>query len=182
MQSTNKTAYIGLGIASVACAVVLVVYAWAYTRVDRIRAEATEAVARATQKGQSEGVASDNRSLLKKHNKDIEVINSYFLHEEGIAPFTERIESLGGIVGVTLTLDTLEQVSLPGNTKGLTLHVRSVGSFEQGMRLLKLFENFPAKFEFSTASLKREVSDGKESQTPRWDFEANIVMLNFINN
>ena len=176
MKPVNKTTTI-LVISVVALIASLAVYSFFFTGMKKRAARALDVALEANGLEGKRGGFSQNINLLKKNSVDIEKINGSFIKESEVVLFTKQVESLGKDAGVELVLESLDPRAGQGNTRVLGFRVKASGSFNDVMKLLKLFENYPAKFEFNGVRMFR--SD-EGSPDPIWVVEVNVVALNFV--
>jgi hypothetical protein len=176
MKPVNKTTT-ALIASVLALALSLGVYAFFFTGMNKRAAKASEVALEASSLESKRGGFSQNVNLLKKNSADIEKINTSFIKESEVVLFTKQIESLGDEAGVNLVLESLDPRAGQGNTRVLGFRVKATGSFDNVMKLLKFFENYPAKFEFNGIRMFR--SD-ESTTNPTWVMEVSIAALNFI--
>lgn len=176
MKPINKTAA-ALIVSVLVFFLSLGVYAFFFTGMNKRVAKASEVALEASGLEGKRGGFSQNVSLLKKNSAEIEKINASFIKESEVVLFTKQIESLGEEAGVSLVLESLDPRAGQGNTRVLGFRVGATGSFDNVMKLLKFFENYPAKFEFTGVRMFR--SD-EGTTNPVWVIEVSIVALNFI--
>lgn len=174
----NKT-LIWVLVSSGLLGVTLALYAFLFVRMEEKTIAASDASLKALLLENKQGGLSQNLSLLKKHTADIETIDSLFVREREVVAFTEKAEGLGREIGAPVTLVSLNSGVRPGGAKTLAFQVKAVGDFSQAMRVLKRFENFPARLDVDGVRMYRSDSDTKKGAEPQWVLEANITLLSY---
>lgn len=167
-------------VASTLLGVVLALYVYLFMRMEEKTIAASDASLKATLLENRQGGLSQNLALLKKHAVDIETIDSLFVKEREVVLFTERVEAVGREIGAPVTLVSLNSGVRPGGVKTLAFQVKTEGDFSQIMRVLKRFENFPARLDVDGARMYRNDVDTKKGDEPQWTLEANITLLSYI--
>ena len=128
----------------------------------------------------AESRALSARLVLKNDSVRIEKLSSYFIKESEIVAFARRVEELGPQSGTTLSIESLEPGLTEKQAPFLNFRIKANGKFDDVVRLLKLLENFPGKFEWKTVRLVLvNPSDAKTGGAPEWQVEVFLTALNF---
>ena len=92
-------------------------------------------------------------------------LQTHFASVSNVVPFLDTIQALATAAGTETSVTNVDV--LPSNS-GLTVELKSTGSFQALYRLLALFENSPYELQFYTADLQKDQSpaDTAESSSP----------------
>lgn len=128
-----------------------------------------------------EEIQSLNKVLSQIQNETL-LLDSHFLRSEDIAPFLDALEKSATLVGASAEVVSVD--SQDPKNKGISIGVKTTGSFESIYKFLLLLEN--SKYELSVVSTKiiRE-SAGSESEsnnTPKWRADFTIKIISFLEN
>lgn len=129
-------------------------------------------------------------ATLKEQDDNIKKLDELFIKQKEIVNFTKRIESLGAVSGIKISIAGLTPTLSKDNAPILSFDIKTEGKFVDIMRTLELLENFPAKIEWNSVKIKRE-SEGKvivvktkggTSQVvePLWKMDVSGAALNFV--
>lgn len=111
------------------------------------------------------------KGVLKETVVEREKVESYFVDNDMVVGFIEKIESLG--ISADVALD-LRGVSVEGDQKKvLKLDFKILGSFENIFYFLTLLENLPYKIQFTEAFMVRS-SDSND-----WEGNFKMNLLSF---
>lgn len=112
-------------------------------------------------------------SSLQAESIRIDKLSAYFIKESDIVAFTKRIDMLGSLAGVTLSIESLDSGISKDKTAYLNFKITAEGKFENTERFLVYLQNFPGKFLWNTVRVFHEAG-------PTWKVEASLTALNFI--
>lgn len=98
-------------------------------------------------------------------------LDTYFIQKEGVADFIEILESEGSVVGVSVTLASVEKGEVPNSTELETVRVtvNAVGQWEDVVRYLGVLESLPYQIDISQSVLSR-APEG-------WHLSASLAVL-----
>lgn len=121
-------------------------------------------------------------SDLKAEASRITVLRSYYISENQIVSFTEKIEGLGVFSGAVVSIESLDPGVGVGGAPVLDFRIKAVGTFNEVMKTLSLLEKFPAAFEWRGVQIESNgntVAVNKKSD-PQWSLIASLRALNFV--
>lgn len=97
------------------------------------------------------------KNLMNDTKKEREQIAGFFVQPNGTVDFIEAVESLGGMTGVKIEIDSVGVEALKNKTassaESFRLSLKTEGSWSNTMRLLSLLENMPYKISFEKVNL-----------------------------
>lgn len=129
-------------------------------------------------------------ATLKDQADNIQKLDELFIKQKEIVNFAKKIESLGVNSGTKISIERLTPAPTKDGVPTLSFNVKVQGKFADVMRTLELLENFPAKIEWGSVSIKRE-SEGSiavvrakggvlQATEPVWKMDVAGVALNFV--
>lgn len=121
-------------------------------------------------------------AAVKGDSANIDKLGSYFIKESEVVAFTQKIELLGPESGTAISLEALDPGVGINTAPVLNFRLTATGEFKDVIRLMKLLENFPAKFEWKNVNLSRNDGpvDPKVPKAPQWKISASLSALNFL--
>lgn len=185
MKKLNTTAIFLIAAMAVTFAV-LGVYLFFFSAMKEKAESATELSARAEDIQTRREKLSLTLTSLKEQEANIEKLDGYFIKERDIVAFTKSLESLGKNTGSLVSIESLTPQRAKDNTWVLGIRIEASGTFGGLMRLLELFENFPAKIEWGTVRISREGTGAVSSEKigkvilPGWKLAMEGTAFNFI--
>ena len=155
MKTNKKTTILLFGV--VILSIVFVGFYWfSFNALKKQTQEATAgSVALQEYRAQEENIALVEK-IIEETKKGNAELDNYFINEDGVVGFIERIESIADTAGVAITLSGLQ--GGPKNT--LVFTVGAEGSFRDIMHFVSLMEYLPLPIDTKRAFLsKRDSSD-----------------------
>jgi hypothetical protein len=151
-------------------------YTYAFYMVKEKNKSASKVSGELEQYLSKEGVINLVKKSVKDTTNEREKLNSYFVSRDDIVKFTKKIESLGEIAGVNLTIMGLRT---QGNI--LFFDISSWGSFRNLLHLVSLLENLPFKVDVKKAYIdKAEAPPGKEDVgVSGWEGNFTVKLVGF---
>jgi len=102
------------------------------------------------------------KNLMDDTKKERERIADFFVQPNGAVDFIEMIDSLGGIAGVKLEVESVGVEALKSETdadsESFRLSLKTKGSWDNTMHLLSLLESLPYQILFESARFQK-ISD-----------------------
>jgi len=94
--------------------------------------------------------------LITNISEERETIDSYFVSPDGVVVFIEELESIAGISGVTLTINTVSVEEGVGASQQETLRVEyeTLGAWKNTYHFLSLIEKAPYNIELRRVFLQ----------------------------
>lgn len=136
----SKTTYVYFLISAIFFVAFLGVYIFAGFFVKNLLKSTAENLSQLAALNRKDQNVQTLRRSLKNTEENRALLNTYFVSEDNIVGFLEKIEEMGPISGTTVTLQNVNQ---EGNPKNLVLLVKASGPFSNIMTLTKLFEQAP---------------------------------------
>lgn len=127
-----------------------------------------------------EGIKMLNNSV-KMVTEEKTKLESHFAQSSDIVPFLDTVETLAAKVEVKAEITS---VDIAEDHSGLTIGVKTSGTFSGLYKFLTLLENSPYELKFVGMDMKRESildSSGKNIATAKWNATFRIKLLSFIN-
>ena len=124
---------------------------------------------------------SAQKKLIDETKEKIQVLNNYFIPEEGVVDFLETIESLDAVTGTDTEIATVN-VKEATDGKGKTVlyvALETVGTFTQVFHLLSLVEDVPYEIDMQDVSLSR-IAKAEEGPVPQWRMAMSFTIVSFI--
>jgi len=192
MKSNKKTLLL-LATATAFTLAVGSTYAFLFLVTKKITAETALLAEKIDELSGRESRTASSVSILRREDKNIQKISSYFFNESEVVSFAKKLEALGAQSGTKLTIEALDQGYTEKTVPFLNFRIKATGKFVDIERLLELLENFPGKLEWKTVRIVREEiptyatqgnSTAKKIVTtnePEWKAEVFLVALNFTN-
>jgi len=119
-----------------------------------------------------------NQSIVNTQ-KDRDRVEGFFVDEEGIVSFIERIEELGARVGVETTLSNLNVQ----NNSELVFSITTAGSFQDVILFAALLENLPFSLTINKAQFSHksggQIGEGAEDINSIWEGNFTSTLKSF---
>ena len=133
---------------------------------------------------QKETMKSSEMKMLDYSIKIIEdekiQLETHFAQSSDIVPFLDTIDELAGDVSVKAEFVS---VNILKDHTGLMVQVKSLGTFSNLYKFIKLLENSPYELEFISIEIHRQTeldADNKNVKIPEWNGLFKIKLLSFV--
>ncbi|MBX4215704.1 hypothetical protein KW797_02030 [Candidatus Parcubacteria bacterium] len=124
-----------------------------------------------------EGAAHSVKDLLTQTEANRAEFDAYFVSQNSIVGFIERLEALGAKAGVTMELSAVDTEQ--GRKNVLKANIRMAGTFENLYYLLSLLEALPYELDVVRFSVSAAPAALQKDRAP-WEGDASIELLNFL--
>jgi|GEM_PF-2798846 len=137
------------------------IFFYFYRTIGSVNAHIGELTAQVTQNSKKEEQLRSLKALFADTASQRGAVDTYFIGQDGVVPFLERLETLGKETGVDLEVSSVsvEKSDAPQAVlEKVPLTLSIAGSFTAVMRFINLLEKIPIPGELTLARLDRAES------------------------
>lgn len=104
------------------------------------------------------------------------LLESHFAKTSDIVPLLDIVESMAELVGAKASIESVDALT---EGVGLSIGIKSRGSFEAIYKLIRLLENAPYEIEINSFDMQKvgEVQEGGSG--PEWSANFKVTLLSF---
>jgi len=119
-------------------------------------------------------------NLLKKTavniKEDSEKINTFFVKQDDVVGFLDKIESLGMTTGTQVLIQSVTDKKIATSTTLISIGVNAQGSYSNVHYFIRMLEELPYQTEIQNVNLSSKIiTDEKKQSISSWSADVNII-------